>query len=72
MHNRYSDVIKPVERLIENRRTVSDLIIQKVKRKGYSLDDKLPDLFAQEFALKAAEDFVKDLYKTKKLVANLD
>ncbi len=72
MHNRYSNVIKPIKRVIEDKTTISDLIIRKVKKEGYSLSDELPNSFVQEFALRAAEDFIKDMYRTKELVTNLE
>lgn len=61
----YLKLLIPLNNLIERKKTVSDIIIKRVKQKGYSLNDHLPQKIAAEIALKHSAQFVKETYWIK-------
>ena len=71
VNSRYHDLLKPIENIIEEKKTMSDIIIEKAKKAGYGLNDILPDEFVREFALHSADEFKKDLFKTEELLSKI-
>ena len=61
----YLKLLAPLNNLIERKKTVSDIIIKRVKQKGYSLNDHIPQKVCTEIALKHSEQFVKEAYQIK-------
>ena len=61
----YLKLLIPLNNLIERKKTVSDIIIKRVKQKGYSLNDHIPQNVCAEIALKHSEQFVKETYQIK-------
>ena len=58
--------VKPLMNIIERDATVSDVIIKRVKKAGFSLKEIVPnDLFA-EMALKSCRQLKKSMDKTKR------
>lgn len=64
----YLKLLIPLKRLIERKKTVSDVLIGRVKKKGYSLDELIPQEVCAEIALKHAEEFAKGTFKTKSII----
>ncbi len=58
---RYNVLLNPVKRMYQNKRTVSDELISDVKRRGYSLTEKLPSDVCAELAIKYSEKLGKEL-----------
>lgn len=67
MSKEYRHTIKPIEGMLEKRKTVSDQILQYVRKKGYSTKDILPQEVSCEIALRYANKLVKEIEKTKKM-----
>lgn len=61
--------LKPLKKMIQNKRTVSDEIIIKAKKMGYK--HAVPKSAATELALRISGNIEKDIEKTKKLVSRL-
>jgi len=58
--------VKPLMNIIERNSTVSDVLIKRVKKAGFSLNEIVPnDLFA-EMALKSCRQLKKSMDKTKR------
>jgi len=72
MHSRYKPVIGPILKMLDEEETVSDAIIKKVKKMGYTTKDKLPQKVCQEIALYSAEKLLFGINETKKRIENLD
>lgn len=49
----YVDVVKPLQEMLKKKETVSDFIIKKFRRAGYSVDEQIPNNAAAEVALKS-------------------
>ncbi len=64
-HKDYLKLIKPLQTIIERKQTVSDILIQRVKQKGYSLNDYIPQNVCAEIALKHSDQFLKETYSIK-------
>ncbi|MBU0535343.1 MAG: hypothetical protein KKE20_00090, partial [Nanoarchaeota archaeon] len=71
-HERYAEVIAPLNNMLEEKKTVSDMLISYVKKKGYSLEEKVPDEVLAEMCLDMAKENIKKLDTTEELVKNLD
>jgi len=61
----YHKFLAPLKRLVNRRKTVSDILIARVKAKGYSLDDLIPQEVCAELALAHAAQFRRESYKIK-------
>jgi len=61
----YLKLLTPLKNLIERKQTVSDVQIKRVKQKGYSLNDYIPQNICAEIALKHSAQFVKETYRIK-------
>jgi len=72
MHNRYKPVIKPITKILDEEETVSDAIIKKVRKMGYSTEDKLPQKVCQEIALYSSDRLLFGIDETRSTIENLD
>lgn len=72
MHNRYKPIVRPLIKILDEKETVSDAIIKKVKKLGYTLEDKLPQKVCQEIALYSSGRFFLGMDETKEKIENLD
>ncbi|MCR4335197.1 MAG: glutamate-cysteine ligase family protein [archaeon] len=61
----YLKLLIPLKNLIERKETVSDILIKRVKQKGYSLNEHIPQNVCAEIALKHSAQFVKETYRIK-------
>ncbi len=61
-------MIKRLSNVLEKKETVSDQMIKYAKRKGFSLEEELPNDFCAEMALHFSGKFLKDLAKTRKIM----
>lgn len=71
----YKEYIKPIKiikNMIDKERTVSDMMINYVKRKGYDLDQKLPKELCRNIALLHSKKMIKHLERTKKIYEGLE
>ncbi|MBD3164124.1 hypothetical protein GF323_02915 [Candidatus Woesearchaeota archaeon] len=65
LDSNYLPVVKPLYSLIEEKQTVSDRILKRLKRWGYSKEDNLPADIAAESALKSCEKLLKEVDETE-------
>jgi len=64
--------LAPLKEMIEKKKTVSDEIIDDVKKKGHTDFSKpLPQNIAQEIALEHANRLFKETLLTQQQIANL-
>jgi len=63
-HKRYNNILADLNELLMKRETVSDMLIKKVKRKGYALDKELPKALCSELALDSAHQLSKEIDAT--------
>lgn len=61
----YISVVKPLYELLDNKKTVSDMIIARLKRWGYGKEDTLPNDVAAESALKSCEKLLEEVDETE-------
>jgi hypothetical protein len=61
-------LLMPFEEMVEERRTVSDQIIERAEKLGYKTGEKLSQETAEKLALAHANLFLDDMEKTQKLV----
>jgi len=61
----YHKFLNPLKHLVDRRKTVSDILIDRVKAKGYSLDNLIPQEVCAELALEHAAQFRRESYKIK-------
>ncbi len=61
----YHKFLNPLKRLVNRRKTVSDILIERVKSRGYSLEDIIPQDVCAELALEHASQFHRETYKIR-------
>ncbi|MBL7055591.1 hypothetical protein ISS07_01620 [Candidatus Woesearchaeota archaeon] len=62
-------LIEPLEKMLKNKRTVSDEILNDAKKMGFSKN--IPNKQAAELALKHSKDLFKEIIMTKQLIKKL-
>ena len=67
----YHAAIEPFGKMLKRKKTVSDVLIKRAKKKGYSLGEELSQGIAQELALKSCSQLYEEIEKTKKNIENL-
>lgn len=67
----FYDAIRPVERMIARKRSVSDVLLDKFKKRGYSRDDKIPDAVCAEVARTSCQQLTKEIERTKHTIGGL-
>jgi len=65
----YQHLLKPVKKMLDDRKTQSDYIIKKAKKMGYT--DEIPDDAAKELAVHFSGKLENDLEKTKKALQRI-
>ena len=70
VYKEYRKLLKPVKVMLDKKESVSDSILKKVKRKGFS--DKLTQDYANELALFYSNKYKKDIYKLYDVLLKLD
>ena len=65
MDDNYVDLVKPLYHMIEEKETVSDVIIKRFKKLGYGKKDKIPNEDAAEVALKDCEKLLEEVDDTE-------
>jgi carboxylate-amine ligase len=72
MKEKYNPTVIAVKNMIEKRKTVSDRIIDMIKRKGYSFDEPVPNDICAEIAVKLGARMEKEIDVAKKAAAITD
>jgi len=70
IYHDYMPLLKSIKKIIDNKETVSDEIINYAKRKGYT--DSLPQEISRKIALIHSKRMIKDVGKIKKLYETVD
>ena len=65
-------LLKPLDAMLERRKTVSDEIIDYAKKLGLEINAKIPDDKAAELALNISKDLFKDIVLTKQSLINVE
>lgn len=65
-------LIEPFEKMIKEKKTISDRILDDAKKKGYSRKAVLPNNVAAEIALKHSQQLYKEIVYTRKLLSKLN
>lgn len=71
MSPKYKKTVSPILRMLKRKATVSDTLIKRAKKKGYSLSEPLPQEFSAELALKSSSTLLTELDKTRLRVQDL-
>lgn len=71
-HRRYYKAIRPLGSTINRNKSVSDILLDKFKKKGYSQEDKIPDDECAKVALSSCTQLYDEIETTKKTIENLD
>jgi hypothetical protein len=66
------ELIAPFSKMLDERKTVSDEILQDVKKMGYNLKSNLPGRVAAEIAIEHSKRLFKEVMMTKKMVQDMD
>ena len=61
MPEKYDPTVAAVKDMVKKNKTVSDRIISMIKKRGYSLDEPVPDEVCAEIALKRGEQMEKEI-----------
>jgi hypothetical protein len=64
-------LIEPLDRMLKDKKTVSDVILEDAKKMGVDIKDKITNKQAAELALKHSKDLFKDIIMTKQVIKNL-
>jgi len=67
----YYAAIKPFEDMIKRKQSVSDVILKKFRKKGYTNEDTVPDDVCAEVALSSCEQMYEEIEHTKKTIEGL-
>lgn len=72
INKRYEPVIRPIINMVDQKKTVSDMILKKAKKKGFDLGAKIPNEAAAELALSLSQGIMKRIEKVEGAVKDLD
>lgn len=68
---KFYDAIRPLERMIERKKSVSDVLLERAARMGYGREDTIPDPVCARIALKSCGQLYKEIEKTKRAITDL-
>jgi len=68
----YKPALKPIKEMLSKKMTVSDQIIQYVKRKGYSTQRAIPQEVSRQISLLHAKKLTKGIDKLREVFKTLD
>jgi len=71
VYKNYLPTLNAIRDMIDTRKTVSDMIVNYVKRKGYSTDSVIPREISRQIALLHVKKMNRDIEKTKKLYEDI-
>lgn len=71
-HPKFYDAIRPFERMIERKQSVSDVILKRLKKWGYERGDQVPDNVCARLALFSSRQLYNEIEKTKKKIIDLE
>ncbi|MFH1433219.1 MAG: hypothetical protein ABIG84_08475 [archaeon] len=71
-HRRYYKAIRPFSHMINRNKSVSDILLDKFKKKGYGREDRIPDNICANVALSSCKQLYNEIEKTKKTISDLD
>ena len=64
----YRKLLKPLAQLISRKKTVSDVMVGRLRKLGYRINDSVPQEVWQEISLKHAEQFRREAFIVKDLL----
>ncbi|MFQ5648173.1 MAG: hypothetical protein ACE5FW_02955, partial [Candidatus Aenigmatarchaeota archaeon] len=70
VYKEYRFLLRPLKRMVDSKRTVSDQILKKARKDGYG-KGPIPERYARELALFYAERFRKDIPMLKEKLENI-
>jgi hypothetical protein len=62
----------PFKQMIEERKTVSDEILNFAKKEGYEREETIPNRLAAEIALLHSKRFLNEIESTRRIIDKLD
>lgn len=65
-------LMEPIEKMLKERKTVSDEILEEAKKMGIDTKEKMTNNQAAELALKLSEGLFKEIIMTKQAIKNLN
>ena len=65
-------LMEPIEKMITDRKTVSDEILAEAKKMGIDIKEKMTNKHAADLALKLSKDLFKEIIMTKQAIKNLN
>ena len=71
-HRRYYKALRPFSHMINRNKSVSDILLDKFKKRGYSREDKIPDDICARVALSTCRQLYDEIEKTKKTIEGLE
>jgi hypothetical protein len=69
---KFYKAIKPFENMIRRNKSVSDVLMDKYKKRGYSKEDKIPNEVCAKVARGSCRQLYKEIEKAKKTVEELE
>ncbi len=70
-HPKFYDAIRPFENMINRNKSVSDVMLKRLKKWGYGRDGQVPNDVCAELALLSCKQLHKEIEKTKKSIVDL-
>ncbi|MBN1386487.1 hypothetical protein JW968_05950 [Candidatus Woesearchaeota archaeon] len=68
----YYPAVKSLSSIVDRKKTVSDVLIAKFKKKGFGKKDKIPNDVCSDVMLDSTTRLLKEVYKTRKTVEGLE
>lgn len=68
---KFYPAIRPFERMIERKKSVSDVMMRKLEKWGYGKDDVIPDEVCAKLALSSCRQLYKEIEQSKKKIEDL-
>jgi len=72
VNKKYHPAIRPLKRMLKEDKTVSDRVLDEVRKRGFSAKEEIPDGALREIVLHFSSRFRKDVEKTQKLMKSLE
>lgn len=68
----FYDALRPLQRVIERKQSVSDILLNKFQKRGYGREEQIPDEICAEVASTSCKQMGREIEKTKKVIEDLE
>jgi hypothetical protein len=69
---KFYDALRPLQHVLDRNQSVSDVLLNKFKKRGYGREDTIPDEICAEVARTSSKQMGREIEETKKIIEDMD